>query len=150
MGHATETDVADAAKHLRSLDQGLNQILFEQQEIIEGVITGILARGHSLLEGLPGLGKTQFALFGAMQERRVTVLGKTHDLPLPEAQLDRFLWLFLWIPPVLFALGEMGRNVEAVLVASVAMTLILFGILIVLALANYRKSVIEIEKSIKP
>lgn len=59
MDHATETEVADAAKHLRSLNQGLNQILFGQQEIIELVITGVLARGHILLEGLPGLGKTE-------------------------------------------------------------------------------------------
>src|SRR6187397_1379197 len=55
--------------------------------------------------------KTQSALLEAMQERRVTVLGETHDLPrpffvlatqnpielegtypLPEAQLDRFLF----------------------------------------------------------
>ncbi len=178
MDHATETEVADAAKHLRSLTQGLNEILFGQEEIIDLVLTGILARGHILLEGLPGLGKTelvkglskllrlenkrvqftpdllpgditgnpvlqenegrrefvfqpgplfanivladeinraspktQSALLEAMQERRVTVLGKTHDLPkpffvlatqnpielegtypLPEAQLDRFLF----------------------------------------------------------
>lgn len=178
MDNATETEVADATKHLRSLDQGLNEILFGQKEIVELVITGVLARGHILLEGLPGLGKTelvkglskllrleskrvqftpdllpgditgnpvlqeidghrefvfqpgplfanivladeinraspktQSALLEAMQERRVTVLGKTHDLPLPffvlatqnpielegtyplpEAQLDRFLF----------------------------------------------------------
>lgn len=178
MEHASETEVSDAAKHLRSLSAGLNQILFGQTEIIDLVITGILARGHILLEGLPGLGKTelvkglskllhldtkrvqftpdllpgditgnpvlqeiegrrefvfqpgplftnivladeinraspktQSALLEAMQERRVTVLGKTHDLPkpffvlatqnpielegtypLPEAQLDRFLF----------------------------------------------------------
>jgi MoxR-like ATPase len=178
MDHATETEVAEAAKHLRSLKQGLNQILFGQEEIIELVITGVLARGHILLEGLPGLGKTelvkglskllrlenkrvqftpdllpgditgnpvlqeihgrrefvfqpgplfanivladeinraspktQSALLEAMQERRVTVLGITHELPLPffvlatqnpielegtyplpEAQLDRFLF----------------------------------------------------------
>ena len=178
MDHATETEVAEATKHLRSLDQGLNQILFGQKQIIELVITGVLARGHILLEGLPGLGKTelvkglskllhlenkriqftpdllpgditgnpvlqevdgrrefvfqpgplfanivladeinraspktQSALLEAMQERRVTVLGATHELPfpffvlatqnpielegtypLPEAQLDRFLF----------------------------------------------------------
>ena len=178
MDHATETEVADAAKHLRSLSSGLNQVLFGQQELIDLVIAGVLARGHILLEGLPGLGKTelvkglskllhlgtkrvqftpdllpgditgnpvlqevdgrrefvfqpgplfthivladeinraspktQSALLEAMQERRVTVLGKTHDLPkpffvlatqnpielegtypLPEAQLDRFLF----------------------------------------------------------
>lgn len=178
MSHATETEVADAAKHIRSLSQALNQVLFGQEELIDLVITGVLARGHILLEGLPGLGKTelvkglsrslrldtkrvqftpdllpgditgnpvlqevngkrefifqpgplftnilladeinraspktQSALLEAMQERRVTVLGQTHDLPkpffvlatqnpielegtypLPEAQLDRFLF----------------------------------------------------------
>jgi MoxR-like ATPase len=178
MEYATETEVADAAKHLRTLSSGLNQVLFGQEELIDLVITGVLARGHILLEGLPGLGKTelvkglskllrlgtkrvqftpdllpgditgnpvlqevdgrrefvfqpgplftnialadeinraspktQSALLEAMQERRVTVLGKTHDLPkpffvlatqnpielegtypLPEAQLDRFLF----------------------------------------------------------
>ena len=61
-----------------------------------------------------------------------------------------FLWLFLWIPPVLFALEEMSRSGDAVLIASVAITLILFGILIVMALAAYRKSLVEIEKSINP
>lgn len=59
-----------------------------------------------------------------------------------------FLWLFLWIPPVLFALGELGRNEDAVTAASAAMALILFGILIVLALASHRKTMNEIEKSI--
>ena len=61
-----------------------------------------------------------------------------------------FLWLFLWIPPVLFALEEMSRSGDAVLIASVAITLILFGTLIVMALATYRKSLVEIEKSIDP
>ena len=156
----------------------LQQVLFGQEELIQLVLTGILARGHILLEGLPGLGKTelvkglsrilqletrliqftpdllpgditgnpvlqekegkrqfvfqpgplftnivladeinraspktQSALLEAMQERRVTVLGESHQLPspffvlatqnpielegtypLPEAQLDRFLF----------------------------------------------------------
>lgn len=178
MEHASETEVTDAGKHVRSLVNALNQVLFGQEELIELVITGVLSRGHILLEGLPGLGKTelvkglskslhldtkriqftpdllpgditgnpvlqevdgkrqfifqpgplftnivladeinraspktQSALLEAMQERRVTVLGETHNLPvpffvlatqnpielegtypLPEAQLDRFLF----------------------------------------------------------
>ncbi len=178
MDHASETEVATAGKHVRSLSTALNQVLFGQEELIDLVLTGILARGHILLEGLPGLGKTelvkglsrtlrlgtkrvqftpdllpgditgnpvlqeidgrrlfvfqpgplftnivladeinraspktQSALLEAMQERRVTVLGETHELPkpffvlatqnpielegtypLPEAQLDRFLF----------------------------------------------------------
>jgi len=178
MDQATESEVSEAAKHLRSLSSGLNQVLFGQEELVDLVIIGVLARGHILLEGLPGLGKTelvkglskllrlgtkrvqftpdllpgditgnpvleevdgrrafvfqpgplftnivladeinraspktQSALLEAMQERHVTVLGKTHALPnpffvlatqnpielegtypLPEAQLDRFLF----------------------------------------------------------
>lgn len=160
------------------LRTSLQQVLFGQDALIDSVITGLLARGHILLEGLPGLGKTelvkglartlglaakriqftpdllpgditgnpmlqdlpegrrfvfqqgplfanlvladeinraspktQSALLEAMQERRVTVMGETHTLPspffvlatqnpielegtypLPEAQLDRFLF----------------------------------------------------------
>lgn len=59
-----------------------------------------------------------------------------------------FLWLFLWIPPVLFALNEASSNRDAVATAAVALSLILFGILIVMALVNYRKSLTDIERSI--
>ena len=154
----------------------LGRAILGQQEMLELVVISLLARGHLLLEGLPGLGKTelvkslskllglsfqrvqftpdllpgdilgspileevegrrqlvfhqgpifanlvladeinraspktQSALLEAMQERRVTILGETHALPLPffvlatqnpielegtyplpEAQLDRF------------------------------------------------------------
>ena len=150
MEHASESEVNNAGKHVRSLNTALNQVLFGQEELIDLVLTGILARGHILLEGLPGLGKTelvkglskslqldtkrvqftpdllpgditgnpvlqevdgrrqfvfqpgpiftnlvladeinraspktQSALLEAMQERRVTVLGHTHELPNP-------------------------------------------------------------------
>ncbi|MFT3991503.1 MAG: MoxR family ATPase [Luteolibacter sp.] len=178
MENATEQEVTEAASHLGSLTRSLNEVLFGQETLIEQVLIGVLARGHILLEGLPGLGKTelvkglskllqldtkrvqftpdllpgditgnpvlqevdgrrafvfqpgplftnivladeinraspktQSALLEAMQERRVTVLGQTHPLPqpffvlatqnpielegtypLPEAQLDRFLF----------------------------------------------------------
>ena len=162
----------------RALEDGLNRVLLGQQQLVRRVVVACLARGHVLLEGLPGLGKTelvkglaqllgldfrrlqftpdllpgditgghvleerdgtrtlrfrpgpvfanvlladeinraspktQSALLEAMQERRVTVLGETRPLPdpffvlatqnpielegtypLPEAQLDRFLF----------------------------------------------------------
>jgi MoxR-like ATPase len=166
------------SKAARVLD-GMNRALLGQESLTKLVLTGCLARGHVLLEGLPGLGKTelvkalsrllglefrrlqftpdllpgdvtgghlleqteagakklvfhpgpvftnilladeinraspktQSALLEAMQERRVTVLGETRPLPqpfyvlatqnpielegtypLPEAQLDRFLF----------------------------------------------------------
>lgn len=167
-----------AARNINALTEALNSVLFGKEELVELVVTGILARGHLLLEGLPGLGKTelvkglaralglqarrvqftpdllpgditgnpilqesggrktfvfqqgpifanilladeinraspktQSALLEAMQEKRVTVMGESHPLPdpffvlatqnpielegtypLPEAQLDRFLF----------------------------------------------------------
>ncbi|HKQ67689.1 MAG TPA: AAA family ATPase [Polyangiaceae bacterium] len=169
-------DVEKAGQSIALLQAGLNQVLLDQGLVVERVTTAILARGHILLEGLPGLGKTelckglarllslpfkriqftpdllpgditgtcvlsgdareltfregplfasvvladeinrsspktQSALLEAMQEASVTVLGTTYPLPrpffvlatqnpielegtypLPEAQLDRFLF----------------------------------------------------------
>jgi MoxR-like ATPase len=175
---ADSTAVQAAAAKLQLLRSALNQVLFGQERLVDAVLIGLLSRGHLLLEGLPGLGKTelvkglaralrvrmqrvqftpdllpgditgnpilqevdgrrmfvfqagpifanllladeinraspktQSALLEAMQERRVTVMGETHELPdpffvlatqnpielegtypLPEAQLDRFLF----------------------------------------------------------
>ena len=169
-------DVARAQNEFRSLLDGLGTAILGQGELLERVVICLLARGHLLLEGLPGIGKTelvkslsallglsfrriqftpdllpsdilgspiledqggsrrlvfhqgpvfanllladeinratpktQAALLEAMQERRVTVMGKSHPLPtpffvlatqnpielegtypLPEAQIDRF------------------------------------------------------------
>ncbi len=171
-------EVGSAQAVIQRLLDGLATAIFGQQELLELTAICILGRGHVLLEGLPGLGKTelvkslssllglefrrvqftpdllpgdivgspilqdhngtrrlvfhkgpiftnllladeinratpktQSALLEAMQERRVTVLGETHDLPapffvlatqnpielegtypLPEAQLDRFMF----------------------------------------------------------
>jgi MoxR-like ATPase len=178
MSHPTDSEISVAHAQVQTLRVGLQQVLFGQEDLIDLVLTGILARGHILLQGLPGLGKTelvkglsrllqldtkrvqftpdllpgditgnpvlqevngkrefvfqpgplftnilladeinraspktQSALLEAMQERRVTVLGQSHSLPqpffvlatqnpielegtypLPEAQLDRFLF----------------------------------------------------------
>jgi len=170
-------ELEEARATLDRLLSGLKRAILGQEELLELVVIALMARGHMLLEGLPGLGKTelikslskllgldfrrlqftpdllpsdivgspileenqqgsrslvfhkgpifanlvladeinraspktQSALLEAMQERRVTVLGETHPLPLPffvlatqnpielegtyplpEAQLDRF------------------------------------------------------------
>jgi MoxR-like ATPase len=170
----------------RQLLAQLDRILLGQEDLHRLVLTGILSRGHILLEGLPGLGKTalvkalgsvlqltfkrvqftpdlmpgdilgshilqddgqgrremvfrpgpvftnllladeinraspktQSAMLETMQEQSVTLLGTTRPLPqpffvlasqnpielegtypLPEAQLDRFLFRLLVRPP---------------------------------------------------
>ena len=53
------TEVAAAGESLSMLRAGLNQVLIDQGPVIEQVIRAVVARGHVLLEGLPGLGKTE-------------------------------------------------------------------------------------------
>ena len=174
----TAEQVERGQELLGRVRDGCNSVLLGQEELVDLAVIALCARGHLLLEGLPGLGKTelvkglgrllgldfrrvqftpdllpgditggpilrerdgersfvfqpgplfanvvladeinraspktQSALLEAMQERSVTVLGETHILPqpffvlatqnpielegtypLPEAQLDRFLF----------------------------------------------------------
>jgi MoxR-like ATPase len=174
----SQAETAQAKGRIDQLLAELGRAILGQRDLLELVVISMLARGHLLLEGLPGLGKTelikslskllglsfrrvqftpdllpgdiigspileevagrrqlvfhpgpifanlvladeinraspktQSALLEAMQERRVTVLGETHPLPLPfyvlatqnpielegtyplpEAQLDRFMF----------------------------------------------------------
>ncbi len=171
-------EVEAGQKRLQAVRDGLGRVILGQDELLDFVCVALAARGHVLLEGLPGLGKTelvralgrllgltfgrvqftpdllpsditggpilqeeegrrqfvfqqgplfanlvladeinraspktQSALLEAMQERHVTVFGESHPLPdpffvlatqnpielegtypLPEAQLDRFLF----------------------------------------------------------
>ena len=55
----TEAEVREAGGQIGGLVAVLNQVLFGQEALVEHVVTGLLARGHMLLEGLPGLGKTE-------------------------------------------------------------------------------------------
>lgn len=52
-------DVNDSAALLQKLLAGLETSLLGQSALLETVVTCLLARGHMLLEGLPGLGKTE-------------------------------------------------------------------------------------------
>ncbi len=178
MAEAIQERATALVKKVRDLHTQLSSQIIGQDRLIEDLLIGILAGGHVLLEGLPGLGKTllvrklaqglgledsriqctpdlmptditgtqvldeeggrrafrfqrgpifagivladeinratpktQSALLEAMQEHSVTVAGTTHQLkrpfhviatqnpielegtfPLPEAQLDRFLF----------------------------------------------------------
>ena len=59
---------------LGRLTEGLNRAILGQRQLIDLVTTCLLARGHMLLEGLPGLGKTELvkslsALLGLTSRR---------------------------------------------------------------------------------
>jgi MoxR-like ATPase len=184
-----------------TLRSEIGKVIVGHAEIVDGTLLALIAGGHVLLEGVPGLGKTllvrtladslqlkfqriqftpdlmpadltgtnvvletpaggrrfdfqpgpvfanlvladeinratpktQSALLEAMQERSVTIAGKTHDLgrpffvlatqnplemegtyPLPEAQLDRFFFkLLVKFPSALELETILDRTTEA-------------------------------------
>ncbi|HSG73363.1 MAG TPA: AAA family ATPase, partial [Planctomycetaceae bacterium] len=54
-----EKDVTRAGELIRRLRAGLGKAILGQDELLDLVTICLLARGHMLLEGLPGLGKTE-------------------------------------------------------------------------------------------
>ena len=48
----------DAAGHIRAVEEAVGRIVVGQPEVVRQVLACVLARGHALLEGSPGLGKT--------------------------------------------------------------------------------------------
>ncbi|MDD2943045.1 MAG: AAA family ATPase [bacterium] len=57
----TDDELGHAAELLSRLKKTLKTVIIGQDELLENVMTALLARGHVLLEGLPGLGKTALA-----------------------------------------------------------------------------------------
>ncbi len=51
-------DVQEFSHRFRLICQQVSEVLLGQEEIIEHTLFGIFARGHVLIEGVPGLGKT--------------------------------------------------------------------------------------------
>ena len=49
------------AQTFDSLKSGISRIVVGQNELVDGVLVGLLAQGHVLIEGAPGLGKTLVA-----------------------------------------------------------------------------------------
>jgi len=54
-----EEEAGRASEAAKKLMATLNGVIFGQEELIRLSVTGLLAGGHLLLEGLPGLGKTE-------------------------------------------------------------------------------------------
>jgi len=58
---ATDVSFDDSRRLLESLRAALNRTVVGQDALVEHVVTALFAGGHVLIEGLPGLGKTQLA-----------------------------------------------------------------------------------------
>jgi len=58
MNTLTETDVQTELARLDQLRRALAQAVVGQHDVVEQLLIGLLAGGHCLLEGAPGLGKT--------------------------------------------------------------------------------------------
>ena len=71
----SESEISEATSSLDKLFREMDKVLFGQRALIEATVIGIMARGHILLEGLPGLGKTELvkglAKALGLQTRRV-------------------------------------------------------------------------------
>jgi MoxR-like ATPase len=54
----SEADVAQSVDKLNRIRKEIAKIIVGQQDVVDGVLICLLAGGHVLLEGVPGLGKT--------------------------------------------------------------------------------------------
>ncbi len=55
---AARADVVEFQKSISSLREEMGKMIVGNREVIDGVLTCMLAGSHALLEGVPGLGKT--------------------------------------------------------------------------------------------
>ena len=54
----THTQVVEFGREMAALRDEIGKMIVGQHEVVEGVLACLLAGGHALLEGVPGLGKT--------------------------------------------------------------------------------------------
>ena len=55
---SAQESAAAFRKTYAKISDAVGQAVVGQKEVVEGVLTALLAGGHVLLEGVPGLGKT--------------------------------------------------------------------------------------------
>ena len=70
-----ESEVADLTARVKALTASMSKVIIGQDNVIESLVICLLAGGHALVEGVPGLGKTllvkSLAQATDMQFRRV-------------------------------------------------------------------------------
>jgi MoxR-like ATPase len=55
---AIEREVAEKSRPFRLLEDEVHRVIVGQHELVHGLLLGLLANGHILIEGVPGLAKT--------------------------------------------------------------------------------------------
>ena len=55
---AIEKEVTEKSKPFRLLQDEIHRVIVGQEELVHGMLLGLLADGHILIEGVPGLAKT--------------------------------------------------------------------------------------------
>lgn len=55
---STPLSLTDATAQARAIEEQLNNVLIGQQRVVREVLIALIAGGHVLIEGVPGLGKT--------------------------------------------------------------------------------------------
>src|SRR5258708_20470935 len=58
MGLDVEAEVRGFSRDVTRLRDEVGKVIVGHEGIVEGVVMALLAGGHALLEGVPGLGKT--------------------------------------------------------------------------------------------
>lgn len=53
-----EQEISDLSNKVKALTASMSQVIVGQTEVIESLVICLLAGGHALVEGVPGLGKT--------------------------------------------------------------------------------------------
>src|SRR5215216_6121491 len=57
--YKNEVEAAEAFKEqVKNLKNEIGQVIIGQHDVVDGVLTSIFCKGHSLLVGVPGLAKT--------------------------------------------------------------------------------------------
>ena len=72
----TKANYAAFVERFRNLKDKVSSVILGQEQIIEDVLIAALARGHVLIEGAPGLGKTRLVrTFAEVTESIQELLG---------------------------------------------------------------------------
>ncbi|GAA0182387.1 MoxR family ATPase [Clostridium sediminicola] len=95
-----EKDILDFANDIQKVEEEIGKGIIGQKDIIRQVLIGILAGGNMLLEGVPGLGKTQL----------IKTLSKVLDLEFSRIQFTPDLMPADVVGTNIIVKGEMGES----------------------------------------